>query len=960
MNKFSLLLILLLAGMFWFTTFSTPLFADNTLDIPPEALQKIEQAMPDQPVVQPRQPRKLLVFNLSKGYQHASIPYAARALEIMGQKTGAFTVEFSSDLSVFTRRKLRQYDAICFNNTTHLDITKGSRRKSLLRFVQNGGGLIGIHAASDNFYTWPEASKMLGGRFDEHPWTADGTWAVKIDDPNSPLTAMFDPRGFKVNDEIYRIQFLYDQSPGESPPEAGREALHFLLTLDMNDDSTRSADGVRPSDTDLPVSWVRRYGSGRVFYSNFGHNPHLFWNPAILKHYLAGIQFALGDLEVDTTPSLDILLQEIASYDYGQSRQPLVTFNDFLRSLPDSSLVGMRVEARLLDLLPTDAPFAAKQFICEKLGVVGTERSVAPLTKLLADDQTADIARYALERIPGPAVDEVLRQSLASATGKVRIGIINTIGRRGDQSAVPRLVAFLQESDPTLVNAAAAALGHIADQEAREGLYRALGTVSGEAHRGVVNAYLECAGKARKQGEAAEAEEMFRDVYEMDEPLQVRVAALTGMIRSAGEGADQIVLRELRSGEPELQSAVIRLVATLPALRNIGTIAGTLDGLPERQQVQLLTAFGERGDPAARPVVMQAAASDTQPVRIAALKALATVGDASAVEPLARAIAQGQGEESAVARESLSLLPGTDVNTTIVREISTADQAVKEALIQSLKERQIPNITQIVLQAAQDPAQNVRLAAIDVLQNTAQPEVLPAVVDLLTQAASDVERTRLQNAVVAITNQIPDQDTRAEVVLEKLNNTRSPQARIPLLEVLAAIGDSHALPVLRSALRSSNADIKRAATRALSSWPDATPAPDLLRQAQNAPSFNERVLALRGYITLAGVKGKQAPDEAVDMYRRAMQMVARVDEQHLILSGLGHLSSLSALQMATEYLNDSALSAEAGAAAVAIAKSLQAQYPGELSTYLDKIDESRAPEDIKKQAQQLARGLQQN
>lgn len=960
MKKFLSSLVLLSTGIFLFSTFTIPLNAEDLPDIPPDALQKIEQAMPDQPVAPPQKSRKLLVFNLSRGYQHASIPYAAKALEIMGQKTGAFTVEFSSDVSVFTRRKLRRYDAICFNNTTHLDITKPSRRKSLLWFVRNGGGIIGIHAASDNFYNWPEASKMLGGRFDEHPWTADGTWAVKIDDPNSPLTSMFDSQGFKVNDEIYRIQFLYDQTPGESPPEAGREALHFLLTLDMNDDSTRSADGVRPSDTDLAVSWVRRYGDGRVFYSAFGHNPHLFWNPAILKHYLAGIQFALGDLKVDTTPSLDELLQQITSYDYGQSRKPLTTFNDFLRSLPDSSLVRERVEARLLDILPTQAPFAAKQFVCEKLSVLGTERSVAPLTKLLADPETADIARYALERIPGPAVDEALHQALASSTGNVRVGIINTLGRRGDESVVPRLVALLEGSDPALVNAAAAALGHIANQEARDGLRRSFATLSGDSHRHVIDAYLECAGKALKQGEETQAEEMYRTVYERNEPLQVRVAALTGMIRSAGNDADQLVLRELRNGEPPVQSAVIRLVGTLPDLGNINAIAGTLHHLPEQQQVQLLTALGERGDPAARPAVTQAAASDKQPVRIAALKALATVGDASAVEPLARAIARDEGEESEVARESLSLLPGTEVNATIVREISTAEPVVKEALIRSLNERQIPDVTHIVLEAAKDPAQNVRLAAINVLQNTATPDVLPAVVDLLTQTSPGAERTQLQNAVVAITSHIPDSDARAEVILEKLNDTDTSQARIPLLEVLGTIGDSHALPVLRSSLYSSNVDIKRAATRALSSWPDATPAPDLLRQAQNAASFNERVLALRGYITLAGVKGKEAPDEAVKMYRRAMQMVARVDEQHLVLSGLGHISSLSALQMATEYLNDSALSAEAGAAAVAIAKSLIDQYPGEVSTYLARIEQSRAPEDVKKQAQQLVRGLQQN
>ncbi|MEE9169420.1 MAG: ThuA domain-containing protein, partial [bacterium] len=246
----------------------------RTQDILPEELQEIKNAVPDKATVTPKRPRKLLIFTLSQGYKHSSIPYATQALEIMGKKTGAFEAVLSNDMSVFQPGNLRQFDAICFNNTTALKFDDPKLRESLLDFVTSGKGIVGIHAASDNFYTWPEAAEMMGGQFDGHPWHANGTWAVKIDEPTHPLTAAFGGQGFKINDEIYRQRTPYS-----------RGMLRVLASLDMTDETTRNAEGIRPTDTDIPISWVRSYGKGRVFYCVLGHNHSIFWNPAVLQHY---------------------------------------------------------------------------------------------------------------------------------------------------------------------------------------------------------------------------------------------------------------------------------------------------------------------------------------------------------------------------------------------------------------------------------------------------------------------------------------------------------------------------------------------------------------------------------------------------------------------------------------------------------------------------------------------------
>ncbi|MHC4675996.1 MAG: ThuA domain-containing protein [Planctomycetota bacterium] len=275
--------------------------------ISPEARKKIENAIPEKAPAVPKQPRKLLVFNLDiwngvvrKG--HASIPYGNLALEIMGRKTGAYQTVVSSDTTMFKPENLRQFDAICFNNTVGVLFQDPELKKSLLDFIRNGKGFIGIHAAAATFVQWPkydqwpEFGEMLGGYENGgHPWKPHEWITIKPDDPGHPLNAAFNGKGFRISDEVFQFQKPYS-----------RDKLRVLLSIDMTKTNIISGRYILPErrqDHDFAISWVRSYGKGRVFYCSLGHNPHIFRNPSILQHYLAGIQFALGDLPADTTDS---------------------------------------------------------------------------------------------------------------------------------------------------------------------------------------------------------------------------------------------------------------------------------------------------------------------------------------------------------------------------------------------------------------------------------------------------------------------------------------------------------------------------------------------------------------------------------------------------------------------------------------------------------------------------------
>lgn len=255
----------------------------------------IAGAVADEATATPKQDRRVLLFYRCEGFIHSSIPHANLAIEEMGRKTGAFTVDLADTYDVFTPENLAQYDLILLNNTTGMRFQTPAQQNAFLDFVTMGKGLVGIHAASDNFGAHPQCRAMVGGQFGGHPWNAGGTWAFKLDDPEHVLNAAFGGHGFWHTDEIYQYN---------PDTYVGPQVLRLLVSLDMNqaEVSKQIKDGPR----EVPVSWIRTAGDGRVFYTNFGHREDTFTKPAILKHMLDGIQYALGDLAADATPTAEM------------------------------------------------------------------------------------------------------------------------------------------------------------------------------------------------------------------------------------------------------------------------------------------------------------------------------------------------------------------------------------------------------------------------------------------------------------------------------------------------------------------------------------------------------------------------------------------------------------------------------------------------------------------------------
>jgi hypothetical protein len=264
-------------------------FAVAAQEVSEEDLARIRAAAPEEATAEPAESRRLLVFVLCEGFRHDSIPHLSEAIRTMGEQTGAYEAVVSEDVEVFRPENLGQFDAVCMNNTTGTLFEDEELKASLLDFVREGGGLVGLHAATDCFYDWPEYGELIGAYFSGHPWHEEV--AIKLDDPDHPLCAAFGGEGFRIVDEIYQFRHPYS-----------RQTLRVLMSLDT-DGTDMEKDGIGRDDGDFAVSWVRSYGKGRVFYCSLGHRREIAWDPRVLRHYLDGIQFALGDLPADTTPS---------------------------------------------------------------------------------------------------------------------------------------------------------------------------------------------------------------------------------------------------------------------------------------------------------------------------------------------------------------------------------------------------------------------------------------------------------------------------------------------------------------------------------------------------------------------------------------------------------------------------------------------------------------------------------
>ena len=219
--------------------------------------------------------KKILVYSKTTGWRHTSIPFGKKAIEELGKKNG-FAVDVSEDSSFFSDDRLKQYDAVVFLNTTG-NVLEPHQEIAFERYIQSGGGFVGIHSASDTEYDWKWYAKLVGGNFVSHPEVQDAK--LTVIDKNHPSTKHLGDTWMK-KDEWYNFIDL-------------NKDVKVLLKIDE-----QSYKG-GTNGPDHPMAWYHEYDGGRAFYTALGHTDESYSDSVFLQHILGGIQYATAHDALD-------------------------------------------------------------------------------------------------------------------------------------------------------------------------------------------------------------------------------------------------------------------------------------------------------------------------------------------------------------------------------------------------------------------------------------------------------------------------------------------------------------------------------------------------------------------------------------------------------------------------------------------------------------------------------------
>jgi len=438
--------------------------------------------------------------------------------------------------------------------------------------------------------------------------------------------------------------------------------------------------------------------------------------------------------------------------------------------------------------------------------------------------------------------------------------------------------------------------------------------------------------------------------------ISIALLDLAVSTAAADEGNEEIikmVIDALKSPDAEMQTGAIAIVREIAGAEVTKALAQELPNLGPATQVQLLSALADRGDATALPAVTEASKSQDESVRVAALKAVGQIGNASSVLLLAQRAATSKGVEQKAARESLYRLRGPEVDAAILQSLPSAAADLKVEFVSAVGERNIAGSVESLLKAARDEDRKVRVESLKVLRVVGKPEDMPSLVNLAMEMKSDSDRTEAEKTVAAVAHKIEDRTRQAAAVLAVLPNVKDNPNRASLLRVLGRIGDSSALPTLRTALSAREAEIQDAAIRALSDWPTAEPVPDLLKVAQTAENARYKTLALRGFVRLLGLESSRSAEETIDLYKKAMELAGDAQEKKRVLSGLASAKSVAALNMAAQYLDDLPLHLGAESATVQIAQGVYGSDPARTKEVLAKVIGATKQDAVRQQAQEI-------
>jgi HEAT repeat protein len=419
------------------------------------------------------------------------------------------------------------------------------------------------------------------------------------------------------------------------------------------------------------------------------------------------------------------------------------------------SIVSAAHGADPVSVLKSDASFAEKESACRALSLNGGVDAVPALAALLTDEKLTHMARYALEPMPFPEAGAALRDALGKTSGKIKVGVINSLGIRKDAESVPELIKLLSDADVDVAQAASISLGAIGSSDGAKALEEAIAKpdVAPETCCVFCSSLCACAESFSAKGNGGEAAAAYD--YLLTRPnlsRSARIAALRGAVVSRGVDGVSLLTEALASDDDAKFEAALRAAREIEDSPSVmQSVAAVLPNLAPERKILLLDVLAARGGEAAGAAALKEAQEGAEETRVAALKAIARMAYAPALDLLASLACSGEGDIAKTAGDSLSYFPGGAGNEKIRSMLESPDAAARRVAVELVGQGALDKpIATLVKMADSDADEAVRIAALKALQDNAGIDEMQALLAVLLKAQSAGELQSAEKTLGAL------------------------------------------------------------------------------------------------------------------------------------------------------------------------------------------------------------------
>jgi HEAT repeat protein len=593
----------------------------------------------------------------------------------------------------------------------------------------------------------------------------------------------------------------------------------------------------------------------------------------------------------------------------------------FYVSRPGAEAERTMYAGAILEALDAASSPLVKTFFINQLQLTGGKETVGALSKLLDDAELCEPATMALVRINTADVPAVFVKALSTVKDAQRPTIIRALGQLRANDAASALLPYCASDDINTRRLALFAVANIGDASAGDVLAKAADG-SPAYDRGHATAlYLLWVRRQAEAGNKDRAAGICRELVKAraaSHEGNVVCEALSTLVGIVGPAALDDLLGALDSNEKQVREGVLKLTALLPGEAVTASLVSKMKQSPVDARAEIVTALGRRGDGTALAAILPALKDADKAVRLAAANAAARYTVPQVVSALVAALQTDEADESKIIADGLARMPGENALAAVTAAIPKAGPKARIALIQIVAARHARAHFELVYAATYDKDETVRLTAIKALADLADERSFTRLIDLLRDTG-DPEQSEVLRSIITAGKRLGTvhSEFRSTAVLLPLGQSKGATHSM-LLRALAEFGGEAALRAVVEDTKSSDAEIRDAAIRALADWHDMSAAAELLKLANTAEKPGQQILALRGYIRLVGMPSKRATKETIQMYKDALTAAKRVDEKRLALSGLSAIRNVEALKLVATYFEDESVAAEAATAAVRI------------------------------------------